>query len=180
MKSFYLIILLLTSIINSYSQEGDTIIFPSVVTLPYHEELQEIQPPAEWYFIDELEIDFFSKDLGYINFDLLTKFNTEIPYVGKYIVVVGLVLFAFSTIIGWSYYGEKCAEFIFGSKIIIPYRVLWIIIIPIGAATELNLIWLIADIMNGLMALPNLIALILLSPIVFSKTKQFIQNSNEN
>ena len=107
-------------------------------------------------------------------------FNTEIPYVGKYIVVVGLVLFAFSTIIGWSYYGEKCAEFIFGSKIIIPYRVLWIIIIPIGAATELNLIWLIADIMNGLMALPNLIALILLSPIVFSKTKQFIQNSNEN
>ena len=96
------------------------------------------------------------------------------------IVVVGLVLFAFSTIIGWSYYGEKCAEFIFGSKIIIPYRVLWIIIIPIGAATELNLIWLIADIMNGLMALPNLIALILLSPIVFSKTKQFIQNSNEN
>ena len=107
-------------------------------------------------------------------------FNTEIPYVGKHIVVVGLVLFAFSTIIGWSYYGEKCAEFIFGSKIIIPYRVLWIIIIPIGAATELNLIWLIADIMNGLMALPNLIALILLSPIVFSKTKQFIQNSNEN
>ena len=107
-------------------------------------------------------------------------FNTEIPYVGKYIVVVGLVLFAFSTIIGWSYYGEKCAEFIFGSKIIIPYRILWIIIIPIGAATELNLIWLIADIMNGLMALPNLIALILLSPIVFSKTKQFIQNSNEN
>ena len=107
-------------------------------------------------------------------------FNTEIPYVGKYIVVVGLVLFAFSTIIGWSYYGEKCAEFIFGSKIIIPYRVLWIIIIPIGAATELNLIWLIADIMNGLMALPNLIALILLSPIVFSKTKQFIQGSNEN
>ena len=111
--------------------------------------------------------------------ELISKL-TGISYVGKYIVVVGLVLFAFSTIIGWSYYGEKCAEFIFGSKIIIPYRVLWIIIIPIGAATELNLIWLIADIMNGLMALPNLIALILLSPIVFSKTKQFIQGSNEN
>ena len=80
MKSFYLIILLLTSIIYSYSQEGDTIIFPYEKTFPYHEELQEIQPPPESYFIDELEIDFFSKDLGYINFDLFTKFNTEIPY----------------------------------------------------------------------------------------------------
>jgi len=101
-------------------------------------------------------------------------FNEGLPGIGKYIVMIGLVLFAFSTIIGWSYYGEKCAEFIFGESITTIYRVLWIIIIPVGATIELNLIWLIADIMNGLMALPNLIALILLSPIVFSKTKTFL------
>ena len=101
-------------------------------------------------------------------------FNEGLPGFGKYIVMVGLVLFAFSTIIGWSYYGEKCAEFIFGESVTTIYRVLWIIIIPVGATIELNLIWLIADIMNGLMALPNLIALILLSPIVFSKTKSLL------
>jgi len=101
-------------------------------------------------------------------------FNEGLPGLGKYIVIIGLVLFAFSTIIGWSYYGEKCAEFIFGEGITTMYRVLWIIVIPVGATIELNLIWLIADIMNGLMALPNLIALILLSPIVFSKTKSLL------
>ncbi len=101
-------------------------------------------------------------------------FNEGLPGFGKYIVMVGLVLFAFSTIIGWSYYGEKCAEFIFGESVTTIYRILWIIIIPVGATIELNLIWLIADIMNGLMALPNLIALILLSPVVFSKTKTLL------
>ena len=98
-------------------------------------------------------------------------YEQGLPSFGKYIVIFGLVLFAFSTIIGWSYYGEKCAEFIFGNKIIIPYRVFWIIIIPVGAVIELNLVWLIADIMNALMALPNLIALVLLSPIVFKEPR---------
>ncbi len=101
-------------------------------------------------------------------------FNHGIPLFGKYIVIIGLILFSFSTIIGWSYYGEKCAEFLFGNKITMLYRILWVIIIPIGAGIELNLIWLIADIMNGLMALPNLIALVLLSPIIFSRTKSFL------
>ena len=102
-------------------------------------------------------------------------FNQGLPFMGKYIVIAGLVLFAFSTIIGWSYYGEKCAEFLFGSSISQLYRILWIIVIPLGATTELNLIWLIADVMNGLMALPNLIALILLSPIIFNTTKDYLQ-----
>ena len=91
---------------------------------------------------------------------------------GKYIVIFGLVLFSFSTIIGWSYYGEKCAEFLFGTGVIIYYRIIWVLIIPIAAVIELNLIWLIADVMNGLMAMPNLIALILLSPIIFNKTNE--------
>ena len=106
-----------------------------------------------------------------------SAFNQGLPILGKYIVVFGLILFAFSTIIGWSYYGEKCAEFIFGEKIIPIYRILWIIIIPFGAIIKLNLIWLIADIMNGLMALPNLIALLLLSPLIFTKTKELLNKT---
>ena len=108
---------------------------------------------------------------GYNGAALTTyAFDSAMPGIVKYIVIFGLVLFAFSTIIGWSYYGEKCAEFLFGEKIILYYRMLWVVVIPIGAAVELNLIWLIADIMNGLMALPNLIALLLLSPIIFKQT----------
>jgi AGCS family alanine or glycine:cation symporter len=111
--------------------------------------------------------------IGEINGAVLTVASFEqLLSNGKYIVIFGLILFSFSTIIGWSYYGEKCAEFLFGSKIIIYYRILWILIIPLAAIIELNLMWLIADIMNGLMALPNLIALILLGPMIFIKTKQ--------
>jgi len=106
-----------------------------------------------------------------------SAFDQGLPVFGKYIVIFGLILFAFSTIIGWSYYGEKCAEFIFGEKVIPIYRLLWIIVIPFGAIIKLNLVWLIADIMNGLMAIPNLIALILLSPLVFSKTRKLLSKN---
>ena len=101
-------------------------------------------------------------------------FNNAMPGVGGYIVVFGLVVFAFTTILGWSYYGERCAEFLFGVKIIWPYRVLWLCAIPMGAIGKLGTIWLLADVMNGLMAIPNLIALGLLSPIIFELTKTYI------
>ena len=109
--------------------------------------------------------------IGDLNGAALTaaSFN-ELWVNGKYIVIFGLILFAFSTIIGWSYYGEKCAEFLFGSDVKQLYRIIWVAIIPLGATIELNLIWLIADIMNGMMALPNLIALVLLGSVVFVKT----------
>ena len=97
---------------------------------------------------------------------------------GGYIVSFGLVLFAFTTILGWSYYGERSAEYLFGTKIIKPYRFLWIIAIFIGAVIKLELVWTLADVLNGLMALPNLVALLLLSPIVFSKTRQYFNNKN--
>ena len=109
-----------------------------------------------------------------------SAFDQGLPFIGKYIVIFGLVLFAFSTIIGWSYYGEKCAEFIFGEKVTTTYRVLLIIAITFGATIKLNLVWLVAYIMNGLMALPNLIALVLLSPLIFSKTKEFLNNRNKD
>ncbi|MEE8516860.1 MAG: sodium:alanine symporter family protein, partial [Alphaproteobacteria bacterium] len=92
---------------------------------------------------------------------------------GGYVVTFGLIIFAYSTLLSWSFYGERCAEYIFGVRAIQPYRVLWIIAIPIGAMANLNLLWLIADVLNGLMAVPNLIALALLSPVVFKITRKY-------
>jgi AGCS family alanine or glycine:cation symporter len=100
-------------------------------------------------------------------------FESSLPGWGGYIVVFGLTVFAFTTILGWSYYGERCAEFLFGVRVIWPYRLLWLCAIPLGAMGKLNMIWLLADVMNGLMALPNLIALALLSPVLFKVTRRF-------
>ena len=92
---------------------------------------------------------------------------------GGYIVTFGLVVFAFTTILGWSYYGERCAEYLFGVKVILPYRIVWIAAILIGAMVKLVYVWTLADVLNGLMAIPNLIALLLLSPIIFSLTRDY-------
>ncbi len=94
-------------------------------------------------------------------------FDAGLPGYGAYVVSLGLAVFAFTTILGWSYYGERCAEFLFGVRVIWPYRLLWIGAVPLGALGKLNLIWLVADVMNAMMALPNLIALLFLSPVVF-------------
>ncbi|NNC67293.1 MAG: sodium:alanine symporter family protein [Gammaproteobacteria bacterium] len=96
---------------------------------------------------------------------------------GNYIVTIGLVIFAFTTLIGWSYYGERCAEFIFGTAIIIPYRIVWVVAVMTGALIKLNFVWLLADVMNGFMAIPNLIALALLSPIIFKVTKDYLNKN---
>ncbi len=100
-------------------------------------------------------------------------FNMALPGWGGYIVVFGLTVFAFTTILGWSYYGERCAEFLMGIKVIWPYRILWLCAIPLGAMGQLNIIWLLADVMNGLMAVPNLLALALLSPVLFKMTRDY-------
>ena len=98
-------------------------------------------------------------------------FETVLPGAGAYIVSLGLTVFAFTTILGWSYYGEKCVEYLFGIKAITPFRICWIIAVPIGATASLDFIWLLADTLNALMAVPNLIALLLLSPVVFQLTR---------
>ncbi len=100
-------------------------------------------------------------------------FESALPGVGSYIVTLGLSIFAFTTILGWSFYSEKCVEYLLGERAIIPFRWLWIIAVPIGAMANLNFIWLVADTLNALMAIPNLIALILLSPVVFKLTKEY-------
>jgi AGCS family alanine or glycine:cation symporter len=101
-------------------------------------------------------------------------FATQLPY-GDVMVSVGLCLFAFTTVLGWSYYGERCAIYLFGTRALMPFRILWILAIPLGAMAQLNFIWLLADTLNALMAVPNLIALLLLSPVVFKLTKEALK-----
>lgn len=100
-------------------------------------------------------------------------FESALPGSGNYLLSLALVVFAFTTILGWSYYGERCWEFLFGARAILPYRLLWVLIVPLGAITQLETVWLLADMLNGLMALPNLIALIVLSPVVVKLTRRY-------
>ncbi|MEN8215171.1 MAG: sodium:alanine symporter family protein [Pseudomonadota bacterium] len=104
-------------------------------------------------------------------------FEQALPNFGGYVVTFGLVLFAFTTLLGWSFYGEKCVEYLFGIKSIIPFRLLWVIIVPIGAVGDLEMTWLVADTLNALMAIPNLVALLLLSPVIFKLTRDYFVSS---
>jgi len=94
---------------------------------------------------------------------------------GEYVVALGLCLFAFTTMIGWSFYGERCAVFLLGTRVIMPFRIAWVIAIPLGTLVELDLVWLIADTLNAFMAIPNLIALMLLSPMVFKISREYFE-----
>jgi AGCS family alanine or glycine:cation symporter len=105
-------------------------------------------------------------------------YEAALPGAGHYIVTIGLALFAFTTLLGWSYYGERCVQFLFGTKSIKPFRVLWVLAIPVGAIAKLDFVWLVADTLNALMALPNLIALLLLSPVVFTLTRNYFSKSS--
>lgn len=102
----------------------------------------------------------------------VVAFDSAIPGVGSFILTMSLVLFAFTTILGWSYIGERCWSYLLGVKTILPFRVLWVGAVYFGAIAELNFVWLLADTLNGLMAIPNLLALLLLSPVVIQLTRQ--------
>jgi alanine or glycine:cation symporter, AGCS family len=106
-------------------------------------------------------------------------FAQALPGLGNYLVAISLAIFAFTTIIGWSFYGERCVEYIFGVKSIGPYRVLWILAVPAGAVLSLDFIWLVADTLNAFMAIPNLVALLLLSPVVFQVTREFFAEQKD-
>ena len=100
----------------------------------------------------------------------------QIPIIGPLILVVGIISFAFSTILGWAYYGERCVEYFAGKKGLIPYRVLYIAVAVIAPVVALDVVWNIADILNALMAIPNLIAVLLLSPVIVKETKKYLDN----
>ncbi|MEF9917292.1 MAG: sodium:alanine symporter family protein [Lachnospiraceae bacterium] len=100
----------------------------------------------------------------------------QIPYVGPIILVIGIISFAYSTVLGWAYYGERCVEYFAGKKGLIPYRILYIAVAAIAPVVALDLVWLIADTLNALMAIPNLIAVLLLSPVIVAETKKYIND----
>ena len=115
---------------------------------------------------------------GDVNGAAMTEaaFASAFPGIAKYMLTFGLVLFAFSTIIGWSYYGERCCEYLFGVKGIMPYRICYVVLVGLGVFLKLETIWVIADIVNGLMAIPNLIALLGLSGVVVTETKLYFEH----
>lgn len=107
-------------------------------------------------------------------------FSTVWANFGPLLLTISLSLFAFTTILGWNYYGERCCEYLMGTKAILPYRIIFILLIASGAFLKLEFIWLLADTVNGLMAIPNLIALLLLSKVVVDETNKYLNNNNIN
>lgn len=106
-------------------------------------------------------------------------FRMAFPSWGGMLLLIGLVLFAFTTILGWNYYGERCVEYLLGVKAIMPYRIIFIILIACGPFLKLEEIWVLADIVNGLMAIPNLIALLALTGVVVAETKAYQNHLKE-
>ncbi len=102
----------------------------------------------------------------------IAAFNQVMPGAGGVVVTLAQAVFAFTTILGWSVYGERCTEYLLGVRSVLIFRILWIVAVPIGAMGDLSFIWLLADTLNALMALPNLLALLLLSPVIFKLTRE--------
>lgn len=99
---------------------------------------------------------------------------SDIPWIGPTVLSVGLLTFVFSTILGWSYYGEKAAEYLFGEGAILPYRIAWVIAVMVGSVATLSAVWTFADIANGLMAVPNLVSLLALSGVLVAETREHL------
>lgn len=100
----------------------------------------------------------------------------QIPVIGPVILTLGIICFAYSTVLGWAYYGERCIEYVLGKKGLIPYRILYVVVAAIAPIVALDLVWLIADTLNALMAIPNLVAVLLLSNLMVQDTKKYINN----
>ena len=107
---------------------------------------------------------------------LTTLAFQQIPFFGPMILVVGIISFAYSTVLGWAYYGERCVEYFAGKKGLLPYRVVYIAVAAIAPVVSLNLVWTIADILNAMMAIPNLAAVLLLSNVIVKETKKYIND----
>lgn len=107
---------------------------------------------------------------------LTTMAFDQIPVIGPVILVLGIISFAYSTILGWSYYGERCIEYCLGKKALMPYRVIYVAVAAIAPIIALDLVWSVADILNAFMAVPNLVAVLLLPPVIVRETKKYIHN----
>ena len=103
---------------------------------------------------------------------------SDFHIVGPVVLTLGLLTSVFSTILGWSYYGEKAAEYLLGPKVITPYRWIWVVAVMIGSILSLPTVWSLADVTNGLMAIPNLVSLIVLNGVIVSETRHYLWNNN--
>ena len=110
---------------------------------------------------------------------MTTAAFSQIPYIGPAILVIGIITFAYSTILGWSYYGERAAEYLIGRRAILPYKLVFLAVVVFSPVLALDLIWSIADILNALMAIPNLIAVLLLSGVIAQETRHYLKNLDE-
>lgn len=110
---------------------------------------------------------------------MTTAAFAQIPHIGPLILMVSIITFAYSTILGWSYYGERAAEYLLGKKAILPYKVLFIAVVVCAPVLALDLVWTIADVLNALMAIPNLIAVLLLSGVIAAETKHYLKHLDE-
>lgn len=111
--------------------------------------------------------------------ELTTAAFSEIPYIGKPILIFGIITFAYATILGWSYYGERCLEYLFGKISLFPYRFLWILVLVFAPVVRLELVWSISDTLNALMAVPNLLAVLLLSGTIAKDTRYYLKHLDE-
>jgi AGCS family alanine or glycine:cation symporter len=117
--------------------------------------------------------DWHAADRGTAAIMTSHAFGHALPGIGQYFVAIALALFAFTTILGWCVYGERCAVYLFGHMALKPFRLVFTLVVPVGAMMELTFVWSLSDLFNGLMALPNLVALLLLSPVVFKLTREY-------
>ena len=116
-------------------------------------------------------------DITYDNGAALTSAAFgKIPYIGTPLLTFALMTFTFSTILGWCYYGEKGMEYLGGKRSILPYRLIYIVMVFVGAVVALDVVWLLADCLNALMAIPNLVALLLLSGVAAKETQRYLWN----
>lgn len=110
---------------------------------------------------------------------LTTAAFSQIPVLGPVILVVGIITFAWSTILGWSYYGERCAQYLWGGKLTLIYKIIFVAVVVVGPVIDLNLVWTISDILNAFMAVPNLVAVLLLSGVIAKDTKYYLSHLDE-
>lgn len=111
--------------------------------------------------------------------ELTTAAFSQIPYIGRPILIFGIITFAYATILGWSYYGERCLEYLFGKISLFPYRFLWILVLVFAPVVRLELVWSISDTLNALMAVPNLLAVLMLSGTIAKDTRYYLKHLDE-
>lgn len=126
----------------------------------------------------EIQADIMANPTFYTGAELASAAFATIPYVGTPILVVGMVSFSYSTILGWSYYGNRCAVYLFGKRAVLPYHIVYVVVAFLGAVGVGNIMWTISDIGNALMAIPNIIAILALSGLISRETKHYIYDGN--